>query len=65
VPGLDDVVEGSADRLRRLAKEGQWDALWVHPGAFDVRRVVGQLRHHATRGGHRRDQAEAVYRYGA
>jgi hypothetical protein len=64
VPGFDDLVEGPADRTRCLAKEGERDGIWVHAGALDVRNIVRHLRHHTARGGHRRDEVEAVDRHG-
>ena len=62
--GLDDLVEGPADRTRCLAKEGERDGLWVHAGALDVRSIVCHLREHPARGGHGGDETEAVDRHG-
>jgi len=64
VRGLDNLVEGPADRTGCLTKEGERDGLWVHASALDVRNVVRHLRHHAARCGHGGDEGEAVNRHG-
>src|ERR1700751_5581935 len=60
VRGLDDRVKGPVDRTGCLAKEGEWDRLWIHSSTLDVGSKVRHLRHHAAGNGHRRDWAKAV-----